>query len=77
MKKELRIGTWNMLTLHKGGTLEQLEKMLQDYEVNVNSTYQKLAELDSVLEKRNCSVCCCCQKVLFNSILGNPELYYN
>jgi hypothetical protein len=29
-KKELRIGTWNVLTLYKGGAFKQLEKVLQN-----------------------------------------------
>jgi hypothetical protein len=31
MKKELRIGTWNVLTLYKVGVLRQLARVLQDY----------------------------------------------
>jgi hypothetical protein len=35
MKKEIRIGTWNVLTLYKGEALKQLEKVLQDYRVDI------------------------------------------
>jgi hypothetical protein len=34
MKKELGTGTWNVLTLYKGGELKQLEKVLQDDKVD-------------------------------------------
>jgi hypothetical protein len=34
MKKELRIGTWNILTLYKGRALKQLKKVLQGYKVD-------------------------------------------
>jgi hypothetical protein len=35
MKKELTIEAWNVLTLYKGRALKQLEKVLQDYEVDI------------------------------------------
>jgi exonuclease III len=35
MKKEVRIGTWNVLTLYRGGALKQLEKVQQDYKVDI------------------------------------------
>jgi hypothetical protein len=38
MNKKLRTGTWNVLTLYKGGTLKQLEKVLQDYKVDIINT---------------------------------------
>jgi hypothetical protein len=34
-EKEVRIGTCNVLALYKGGALKQLEKVLQDYEIDV------------------------------------------
>jgi uncharacterized protein (DUF433 family) len=37
MKKELRIRTWNVLTLYRGGALKQLEKLLQDYKADVTA----------------------------------------
>jgi exonuclease III len=62
MKKELRIGTWNVLTLYKGGALKQLEKVLQNYKMDIIALQEILWIGQCVLEKRNCSVCYCCQK---------------
>jgi exonuclease III len=62
MKKELGIGTWNVVTLYKGGALEQLEKVLQDYEVDIIALQEICWIGQGVLEKRNCSVYYCCQK---------------
>jgi exonuclease III len=62
MKKELRTGTWNMLTLYKGGTLKQLEKVLQDYKVDIIALQEIRWTGQGVLEERNCSVYYCCQK---------------
>jgi hypothetical protein len=62
MKKELRIGAWNVVTLYKGGAFEHLEKVLQDYKVGI-STLQEICWIgQGVLEKRNCSVYYCCQR---------------
>jgi hypothetical protein len=55
MKKELRIGTLNVLTLYKGGALKLLEKVLQDYKVDI--IVQEIRWIgQGVFEKRNCSV---------------------
>jgi endonuclease/exonuclease/phosphatase family metal-dependent hydrolase len=35
IKRELRIGKRNVLTVYKGGALKQLEKVLQDYKVDI------------------------------------------
>jgi exonuclease III len=62
MKKELRIGTWNVLTLYERRALKQLEKVLQDYKVDIIGLQEiHWIGLD-VLEKRNRSVYYCCQK---------------
>jgi hypothetical protein len=62
MEKKLRIGTWNMLTLYKGGALKHLEKVLQDYKVDITAVQETRWIGQGVLEKRNCSVYYCCQK---------------
>jgi exonuclease III len=62
MKKELRIGTWNVLTIYKEGALKQLEKLLQDYKLDIIALQEFRWIGQSVLEKRNCRVYYCCQK---------------
>jgi exonuclease III len=62
MKKELRIGTWNVLALYKGGALKQLENVLQDYKVDIIVLQENRWIGQGVLEKRNFSVYCCCRK---------------
>jgi hypothetical protein len=65
MKKELRIGTWNVLILYRGGALKQLEKVLQDYKVDIIALREIRWLGQGVLEKRNCRNCSvyyCCQK---------------
>jgi hypothetical protein len=56
IQKELRIETWNVLTLHKGGALKQLEKMLHDYKMDTIALQEIRWIGRSVLEKRNCRV---------------------
>jgi exonuclease III len=62
MKKELRIGTWNVLTLYKGGALKQLENVLQDYKVDIIALQEIRWIRQRILEMMNCSVYYCCQK---------------
>jgi exonuclease III len=62
MNKKLRTGTWNVLTLYKGRTLKQLEKVLQDYKVDITALQEIRWIRQGVLEKRNCSVYFCCRK---------------
>jgi hypothetical protein len=62
MKKELRIGTWNALPMYKGGALKQLEKVLQDYVVDIIALEEIRWFARGVSEKRNCNVYYCCQK---------------
>jgi len=35
--KEIRIGTWNVLTLYKRGALKNLEKVLQKYKLDITT----------------------------------------
>jgi hypothetical protein len=62
MKKELRIGTGIVLTLYKRGALKQIEKVLQDYKVDIIGLQEIHWIGQGVLEKRNCNVYYCCQK---------------
>jgi hypothetical protein len=39
--KELRIGTWNVLNLYKGGAMMNLDKVLQEYVVRTMNIGEK------------------------------------
>jgi hypothetical protein len=41
-KKDLRIGTWNLLTLYKGGALKQLEKVLASSSIRKTKSSHKI-----------------------------------
>jgi hypothetical protein len=49
--KETRIRTWNMLTLYKRGALRNLEKVLQEYKVDI-TTLQEIRWVGEGIVKR-------------------------
>jgi exonuclease III len=52
MYKETRIGTWNVLTLYKRGALRNVEKVLQEYEVDITTLQEIRWVGEDVLERR-------------------------
>jgi hypothetical protein len=51
-----------VLTLYKWGALKQLEKLLQDYKMDIIALQELCCIGQGVLEKRNYNVYCCCQE---------------
>jgi transposase len=61
-----RIGTWIVLTLYRGGALKQLEKVLQDYKVNITALQEIHWIGQGVLEKRTAVCTTAVRKVSMN-----------
>ena len=62
MYKETRIGTWNVLTLYKGGALRNLEKALQEYKVDITTLQEIRWVGEGILERWGSNIYNSCQK---------------
>jgi exonuclease III len=62
MIKVLQIGTWNVLTLHKGGVMRNLDKVLQEYRMDITALQEIHWLGQGILERRDCNVYYSCQK---------------
>ena len=56
MHKEIRIRIWNVLTLYKGGALRNLEKMLQEYKVDITALQEIRWVGQGILERRGSNI---------------------
>jgi hypothetical protein len=62
MIKELRIGTWNVLTLYKGVAMRNLDKVLQENRMDITGIEEILWLGQGILERRDCNVCYSCHE---------------
>jgi hypothetical protein len=62
MYKETTIGTWKVLTLYKGGALRNLEKVLQEYKVDITILQENRWVGEGMLERRGSNIHNSCQK---------------
>jgi len=62
MYKETRIGTWNVLTLFKLGALKNLEKVLQEYKVDITTLQEIRWVGEGILERWGSNIYNSCQK---------------
>jgi exonuclease III len=62
LSKELRIGTWNVLTLDKGGALRNLDKVLQEYKVDITALQEIRWIGQGTVERRDGNIYYSCQK---------------
>jgi exonuclease III len=53
MSKELRIRTWNVLTLCKRGALRNLDKVLQEYKIDITALQEIHWIGQGIVERRN------------------------
>jgi hypothetical protein len=62
MYKKIRIGTQNMLTLNKGGALRNMEKVLQEYKVDITTLQETRWVGEGILERWSSNIHQSCQK---------------
>jgi endonuclease/exonuclease/phosphatase family metal-dependent hydrolase len=62
VSKELRIGTWNALTLYKGGALRNLDKVLQEYKVDITALQEIRWIVQGIVERRDSNIYYSCHK---------------
>jgi hypothetical protein len=60
LSKELRIGTWNALTLYKGGALRNLDKVLQEYKIYITALQEIRWTGQGIVERRDNNIYCSC-----------------
>jgi exonuclease III len=51
--KKLWIGTWNVLTLYKGGAMRKLDKVLQEYRMDITAMQEIRWSGQEILERRH------------------------
>jgi hypothetical protein len=56
MSKELRIRTWNVLTLYKGGDLRNWGKVLQEYKVHIIALQEICWIGQGIVERRDSNI---------------------
>ena len=61
-EKELRIGTWNVLTLYKGAALNNLEEQLKQYNTDIIALQEIRWTGQGIIERKNCSLYYSCHK---------------
>jgi hypothetical protein len=60
--KELRIGTWNVLNLYKAGALRNLDKVLQEYKVDITALQEICWIGQGTVERRDRNIYNSCRK---------------
>jgi hypothetical protein len=60
--KELGIGIWNVLTVYKGGVMRNLEKVLQEYRMDITAIQEICWIGQRILERVYCTMYYSCQK---------------
>jgi hypothetical protein len=59
---KIRIRTWKMLTLYKEGALRNLEKVLQEYKVDITTLQEIRWVGEGILERSSTNIYYSCQK---------------
>jgi hypothetical protein len=62
VSKELRTGTWNVLILYKGGALRDLDKVLQEYKVDITALQEIRWIGQGIVERMDSIIYCSCHK---------------
>jgi exonuclease III len=62
VSKELRIRIWNVLTLYKGEALRNLDKVLQEYKVDITALQEIHWIGQGIVERRDINIYYSCQK---------------
>ena len=64
MKKDIRLGTWNVLSAHRSGTLQNLIHVTQEYQIGLLAV-QEVKWLGRSITEKDYNFCYSCDHQMF------------
>ena len=60
--KDLRVGSWNVLSLHQSGALKMLLLQLDSYKMDITATQEIRQIGEGIIDKKNPTIFYCCAR---------------